>query len=114
METHDHAGLELALLVGRLVFAVGMADQGEDQPIHAGAGFNHVGNVVAIGEPVGIFARLFRRSLGRDSRPGKVLQPRVMVTLPQFLSFRVLEFRPGGLQLVVENTHGFAGKPLML
>ena len=114
MEPHHDARFRMALFVGRLVFAVSVADQSKDETVHARARFNHVRNIVAPGEAVGAFARLFRGFLGGDATLREIFQSRIVVALPKLLLFRFLEPRPGRLQLVVEHAHWLAGKMLVL
>jgi hydrogenase maturation protease len=57
MEPEDDPFLEFAFIVGGFVFAIGLADQGKDEAIHAGAGFDDVGDVLLLGLFVEVFHR---------------------------------------------------------
>ena len=54
MELHHHPLLHLALIVGRLVLGVGLAQEGQRGPIGAGRGLDHVWQVALVRQIVAI------------------------------------------------------------
>src|ERR1700677_264143 len=114
MEFQDNARFHFAFIIWRLVFIVGVADQGQDEAVHAGAWFDDMRDVLAFGQAVGVIGRNFRGLFVGQTGLDEIFFAVLEIAAPEVVLLFFGQFFPGGFQFIIENAHGFAGKARVL
>src|ERR1043165_8717857 len=114
MEFHYHRRLAFSLLVRLGFLGVSIADEREDQTVHARRRFDNVRDVIALRQTIRIFGGLLLRGFFGYTHFGEIAFAVFVIATPQIVLLLFWQLAPCVAKFVIKHAHRLAGKSLVL